>query len=85
MIMISVVESGLTRLQAATGSVDGDLLLQLLDFVLLLLQLGHTRESRVRHVPGLDGRHHLHGWGMHSGECGTFASGIRVQYKHDRK
>lgn len=64
-------------LQATTGSVDGDLLLQLLDLVLLLLQLGHACESRVRHVTGLDGRHHLRACGG-----GGFSRWVRYIFSH---
>lgn len=46
-------------LQATTGSLHADLLLEHVLFVLGFLHLCHSRETRVGHVTGLDRRHHL--------------------------
>lgn len=44
----------LSRLQAATGAIDTDLLLEIGCLMLLFLQFCHTCESRIGHIASLD-------------------------------
>lgn len=48
-----------TNLQPTSGTINGDLLLKLLNFVLLFFQFSHSRKSWVGHMTRFDCRHHL--------------------------
>lgn len=48
-----------TNLQPTSGTINGDLLLELLNFVLLFFQFSHSRKSWVGHMTRFDCRHHL--------------------------